>query len=144
MYKSNYEPVEGLPLTTTIPLLLEWKGMAPHEIEKATNKAINQPTLHRVCTGETKNPKKPWLEAVASFFGIKDYELHDVEFIKKFVAGAKESKEDSAFQQLVSIASELSSSEIMVLVGTGKTIVANRPAQEPGAHDPTVVPFPEK
>jgi hypothetical protein len=97
MYKSSYEPIEGLPLTLTIPMLLEWKGVSPYKIEEETKGDIKQVTIHRICTGYTKDPKKPIVEKLAGYFGVSFHALYDVDAIRSIVEGDEHPQEVDDF-----------------------------------------------
>lgn len=85
MYKSKYKPIEGLPLTTTIPLLLEWRGMSPQKIEEKSGGKISQASIHRICKGQTKNPGKDVVEPIANLFGLDFTEIWDIELVTTLI-----------------------------------------------------------
>jgi hypothetical protein len=84
MYKSKYKPTEGLPLTTTIPLLMEWIGESPYKIEEQSEGAIKQATLHRICTGETPSPKMPVITKIAAYFNLEFGDLYNIDKIRAY------------------------------------------------------------
>jgi len=86
MYKSEYKPIPGLPLTEAIPILLEWRGVSPYRVEVDTDGKIKQATVHRICTGETKNPKRPVVEKIANYFGLNFSQIYDLDFIRQLVS----------------------------------------------------------
>lgn len=87
MYKSKYTPIKELPLTTTIPLLMEWHGESPYKIEEKSEGAIKQATLHRICTGATPSPKMPVISKIADYFGVEFSDLYNIQKIRSLVDG---------------------------------------------------------
>lgn len=45
-----------------------------NELARATN--VPQPTIHRILTGESGNPRRPTLEKLAAYFGIKSDDFY--------------------------------------------------------------------
>jgi len=86
MYKSNYEPIEDKPLTTTIPMLLNWKGVSPQKIDDDTGSKISQANIHRICAGKTKNPGEEVVGGIASFFGLTISQIYNIDYVKKFIS----------------------------------------------------------
>ena len=85
MYKSKYKPDPDHPLTITIPMLLEWKGMSPQRMDDLTEGRIKQANIHRICSAETKSPGREVVSEIASFFGLSFTQIWDVSFVEQFV-----------------------------------------------------------
>lgn len=85
MYKPKYPPIEGLPLTVTIPLLLEWVGLSPDKIQAETDDVIRQENLHRICSGQTQGPGPKVLGPIAEYFGVTIPQIWDVDYIREKV-----------------------------------------------------------
>lgn len=86
MYKSTYKAIEGRPLTLTIPMLLEWKGVSPQKVEVDSSGRISQVNIHRICSGQTKNPGIGILEGIAHYFGLTVSQILDPAAVQKVVA----------------------------------------------------------
>jgi hypothetical protein len=86
MYKSTYKVIEGLPLTQTIPLLLEWKGVSPQRVELDSGGRISQVNIHRICSGQTRNPGIGILEGIAQYFGLTASQILDPNAVQQFIA----------------------------------------------------------
>lgn len=85
MYKTKYKPIDGLPLTETIPMLLVWKGLAPQRVDELTESRIKQANIHRICAGQTKNPGRDVVAPIAEFFGLEFTHLWDPGYVKKYI-----------------------------------------------------------
>ncbi|MAT91421.1 MAG: hypothetical protein CME59_02345 [Halioglobus sp.] len=85
MYKSRFKPIPGKPLTTTIPALLEWRGISPRGVEEATDGKVFQSNIQRICSGKTKNPGQDVVGGIAEFFGLSISEIYSAEFVQAFI-----------------------------------------------------------
>ncbi|WP_081545590.1 helix-turn-helix domain-containing protein [Chromobacterium haemolyticum] len=63
----------GMELKDRLQRLLDESGTNATKLAEATK--LNQPTIHRILTGESKDPRHSTLEPIAKFFGISVAEL---------------------------------------------------------------------
>jgi SOS-response transcriptional repressor LexA len=57
--------------------LIEKRRTNPHELQRVTG--VPQPTIHRILTGESTDPRTKTLQPLADFFGISVSDLRDRE-----------------------------------------------------------------
>ena len=64
---------------TLVAKNLEWlitqKKTTPYELQRATG--VPQPTIHRILTGESSDPRTKTLQPLADYFGVSVAELRD-------------------------------------------------------------------
>ena len=89
MYKSKYTPKDGLPLTETIPMLLEWLGVSPVRIEERTEGRVKQTNIHRICSGQTREPGRKVVQDIADVFGVTIDDIYDVQVIAEMTGNIK-------------------------------------------------------
>lgn len=70
--------IHGMSNTTSlIQQNLEWlisqKGTNPYELQRATG--VPQPTIHRILTGESNDPRTKTLQPLADYFGVSVADL---------------------------------------------------------------------
>lgn len=58
----------------TIRKLIDERGMSEGALSKASG--VTQPTIHRIITGESKDPRRSNLERIARVFGLEVEDLY--------------------------------------------------------------------
>jgi SOS-response transcriptional repressor LexA len=70
------------PLINNLKLLMAEAGTKEAELARRTH--IPQPTLHKILSGKTADPRYSTLQSLAEFFGLTIDELHGEEVAAKF------------------------------------------------------------
>lgn len=69
--------------TTTVGNNLSWliesRRTNAHELQRATG--VPQPTIHRIMTGETADPRTQTLQKLAEYFGVSVSDLRERDFV---------------------------------------------------------------
>lgn len=84
------------PVARNLQALMLKAGTNPHELQRATG--VPQPTIHRILTGESSDPRSQTLQPLADFFKITVSDLRDSEFS---VDGIKDDGERRGIQHRI-------------------------------------------
>lgn len=67
--------IRGMAIKDTLKALMDARGVSGYALSERTK--IPQPTIHRILTGESKDPKTDTLQPIAEFFGMSVSQLRD-------------------------------------------------------------------
>lgn len=65
---------ETMGLRENLRALMEYAGENPHSLAIKTN--VTQPTIFRILSGDSKDPRRSNVEKLARFFGVKAEDLY--------------------------------------------------------------------
>ena len=74
------------------------------EGELARRSGVQQPTIHRIITGETKSPRRDKIERIAKAFGKQVEDAYDAK--SKPATVRLEDRADDAYEHLASLSDE--------------------------------------
>jgi SOS-response transcriptional repressor LexA len=73
------------PIQKNLEWLIAKKRTNPYELQRATG--VPQPTIHRILSGESNDPRTKTLQPLADFFGVTVAEMRDSDLANASAAG---------------------------------------------------------